>query len=105
MHHEVAKYHELARFTNEDSDIDWDAALYHEVMAADLGIMEAIITVAKIHLGQQPDILANCTVPQNEENKRKGFEYLELAADLGDRASIIAVAEAFENGSGLPVTK
>ena len=89
----------------DDSNIDWDAALYHETMAADLGIMEAIITVSRIYLQQQPDILVNCSVPDNDENRKKGFEYIELAADLGDRGSIVSVAEAYETGNGLPSDK
>ena len=70
MHHDLAKYHELGRFTAKDDDqnIDWAAALFHETVAANLGVMEAIITIAKIHLGHQPDVLVNCKVEQTDEN-------------------------------------
>ena len=71
MHHDLAKYHEMGRFAKDDSEIDWKAAMFHEMTAADLGVMEAIITVAKIHLGHQPDVLQQCTVEQTPENVDK----------------------------------
>ena len=71
MHHDLAKYHEMGRFGRGDSEVDWEAALFHETKAADLGIMEAIVTIAKLHLGQQPDVLVNCPVETSDENTNK----------------------------------
>ena len=62
IHHDLAKYHELGRFAENDNEIDWDAALFHERLAADLGVMEAILTMAKLNIGMQPDVLVNCSV-------------------------------------------
>ena len=53
----------MGRFSRNDNDVvDWEAALFHEHHAADLGVMEAILTLAKLYLGMQPDVLVNCTV-------------------------------------------
>ena len=71
VHHDLAKYHELGRFSKDESLIDWKAALFHETVAADLGVMEAIVTISKIHLGHQPDVLVNCKVEQTDENINK----------------------------------
>jgi elongation factor 2 kinase len=100
VHHEMAKYHEIGRFSVDDK-VDWAAALYHEKMAADLGIMEAIITVAKLYLGQEPDVLVGCEVKPSTENHQKGIEYMDLAAELGDRAAMLYMAQAYETGQGL----
>jgi len=60
VHHEMAKYYEIGRFSINDNEIDWEAALYHEQQAAKLGVIEALLTMAKLYLGMQPDVLANC---------------------------------------------
>ena len=58
----MAKYHEIGRFSKNENDVDWEAALFHEQHAADLGLMEAILTLSKLNLGMQPDVLVNCVV-------------------------------------------
>ena len=40
-----------------------EAAIYHERQAADLGVKEAIVTMARMSLGLQRDILVNYTLP------------------------------------------
>ena len=64
IHHEMAKYHEIGRFSvgEGNDEVDWDAALFHEEYAAQLGVLEAISTLARLHLGLQRDVLVNCTV-------------------------------------------
>lgn len=68
----MAKYHELGRFsTNTNStepEVDWEAALFHEEYAAQLGVMEAILTLAKLYLGIQRDVLVNATVQVRGDN-------------------------------------
>ncbi len=59
IHHDIAKYHDLGRFVHEESEIDYKAAMYHERQAADLGVMEAVLTMARLYLGMQRDILCN----------------------------------------------
>ena len=58
----MAKYHDLGRFSLNENDIDWDSAVYHEEHAAQLGVLEAILTMARIYLDLQRDVLSNCTV-------------------------------------------
>ena len=63
IHHEMAKYHEIGRFCEKnEEDIDWESALFHETHAAELGELEAILTMAKLYLGIERDVLVNCTV-------------------------------------------
>lgn len=103
VHHELAKYHEIGRFCDKkDEDIDWESALFHEVHAAELGELEAILTLAKLYLGMEHDVLMNCQVHGDpEENLDIGIDYMVQAADAGDRGAMIYVAKAFETGDGL----
>jgi elongation factor 2 kinase len=105
IHHEMAKYYELGRFSETDNEIDWEAAVFHETQAAHLGVMEAIVTLAKLYLGMQPDVLVNCIVEQTDENREDGLKYMERAAQLGDRSSLIFMAEALETGNNLPKSR
>lgn len=65
VHHDLAKYHEIARFAldGDEALIDWESALFHEEHAANLGVAEAITTMAKIYLRLPHDVLVSCTVP------------------------------------------
>ena len=62
----MAKYHEVGRFivgdTKDENDIDWESAIFHEEHAAELGELEAMVTMAKLYLGQERDVLVNCVV-------------------------------------------
>ena len=59
----MAKYYEIGRFSAPEGDeVDWDAALFHEEHAAQLGVLEAIVTLAKLHLGMPREVLVNCIV-------------------------------------------
>lgn len=62
----MAKYHEVGRFVIGDDltgeNIDWESAIFHEEHAAELGELEAILTMAKLYLDLERDVLANCTV-------------------------------------------
>ena len=64
VHHDLAKYHEMGRFIlpGSDDSPDLDAALFHERQAAELGIKEAVITMANIYLQRSRDVLASITV-------------------------------------------
>ncbi|XP_052262104.1 eukaryotic elongation factor 2 kinase-like isoform X2 [Dreissena polymorpha] len=99
IHHEMAKYHEVGRFCDKDTEnIDWDSALFHEIQAAELGELEAILTMAKLYLGQERDVLINCVIKDVEENVDQGMDYMVLAAEAGDRGAMLYVAKAFETG-------
>jgi len=101
IHHDLAKYHELGRFAENDNEIDWDAALFHEKLAAELGVMEAILTMAKLNLGMQPEVLVNCTVTPTADSVEDGIKYMLMAANAGDRGSMLYMASAFETGTNL----
>ncbi|KAI0222547.1 Eukaryotic elongation factor 2 kinase [Lamellibrachia satsuma] len=102
IHHDLAKYHEMGRFAVSDNDGgDLGAALFHEQHAADLGVKEAIVTMAKIYLHMPRDILVNCTVEENNENNNKGIDFMLMAAEAGDRLAMIYMAKAYQLGQGL----
>ncbi|XP_013394430.1 eukaryotic elongation factor 2 kinase isoform X1 [Lingula anatina] len=105
VHHELAKYHEIGRFsTNGDTfnpEVDWHAALFHEEIAAQCGVMEAILTMAKIYLQMPHDVLQECNVQENEDNLNRGVDYMLQAADAGDRSAMLYMAKAYETGIGL----
>jgi elongation factor 2 kinase len=101
IHHELAKYHEMGRFTERGADSDMSAALYHEQYAAELGIKEAMVTLASIYFGLTHDILVSVSLEKSDENMRKGMEYMEMAAEAGDRGAMLYLAHAYETGVGL----
>ncbi|XP_046380334.1 eukaryotic elongation factor 2 kinase-like [Haliotis rufescens] len=105
IHHEMAKYHELGRFTMNENEIDWESAIYHEEHAAQLGVLEAILTLAKLYLGIQRDVLCNCFVEPSSENIDQGVDYMAEAAEAGDRSAMIFMAKAFETGINLGVKR
>jgi len=49
----------MGRFCERGEDADMTAALFHENCAAELGIKEAIVTLASIHLGLPHELLVN----------------------------------------------
>jgi elongation factor 2 kinase len=100
---DLAKYHELGRFSPEGSEdvYDHEAAMFHLRHAADLGILEAIIAMSQVYLGLPHDILSDITKDGNE-NAKVGFQYLQEAARAGDRSCTVLVAKAFDTGAGLP---
>ncbi|XP_059168099.1 eukaryotic elongation factor 2 kinase-like [Physella acuta] len=101
IHHEMAKYHEIGRFSVQEEIIDWESALFHEEHAAQLGVLEAIITMAKLYLGLQRDLFVNCIVQQTPEMLDLGIDYMVQAAEAGDRTAMIYMARAFETGENL----
>lgn len=105
---ELAKYHEICRFT-EDGNYDKEAALFHLKAGADCGIVFAIKTYAYIFCGLPHDLLVdvswkNCCGKEGmSEQKAKaiGFEYMEKAATAGDREAMVYVARAYDDGLNL----
>lgn len=71
VHHDLAKYHEMGRFIlpGSDDSRDLDAALFHEQQAAELGIKEAVVTMANIYLQRSRDVLANITVDVSNQHR------------------------------------
>ncbi|TRY68486.1 hypothetical protein TCAL_01380 [Tigriopus californicus] len=101
IHLDLAKYHEICRFT-DDGTYDRDAAFFHLKCSADCGNLLAVIAIAGMYLGMPRDILSDVSAPENENHAEMGFHYMEEAAKLGDRASMVFLARAYDNGANLP---
>ncbi|XP_064478566.1 eukaryotic elongation factor 2 kinase-like isoform X2 [Ornithodoros turicata] len=106
IHLEMTKCHENGRFSPEGHVIDagnYDqvSAMFHLEKAAQCGSLEAVLTLAKIHLGLPHDLLQDVVLPESEDSTNKGMDYLVQAAYSGDRASMISVAKAFDSGANL----
>jgi hypothetical protein len=105
VHFEMCKYHEIGRFATNNDDIDFISAFFHLEQAANLGLMDAIINVAKIYMQLPHDILPDYKVDDTVENYDKGFDYMIEAAEKGDKNSLYFVAKAYETGLGLSKLK
>lgn len=105
IHHELAKYHEVGRFTEKDKQPDMSAAMFHEQFAADLGVKEAMVTLASIYFGLTHEVLVNVTLENTDANLKKGSEYMVMAANAGDRFAMLYLARAYETGVGLDGVK
>ncbi|KAG1662695.1 Eukaryotic elongation factor 2 kinase [Nymphon striatum] len=102
IHLDLAKYHEMCRFTAED-DVTYDknAALFHLEQSSKCGILEAIVTLSKIYTQMAHDILVEVELPESKSNFNKGVELTLLAAQAGDRSSMLTMAKAFDTGLNL----
>lgn len=85
IHLDLAKYHEMQRFTKPDSvGYDQDAALFHLRHAADCGNLQAIINVARMFIGLPHDILTDLTLEENTHNTDIGMDYMR-SVSITDR--------------------
>ncbi|EFO23641.2 hypothetical protein LOAG_04841 [Loa loa] len=124
IHLDLARYHELGQFVEKSAFVcsekenvystkdygykkrncigyDKDAAFYHLDIARRCGVLEAIITMAKMAFGQSHELLKEIVcgeVWENEDLEGTGFELMECAADMGDQSAVIFVAQAYETG-------
>ncbi|XP_071815012.1 eukaryotic elongation factor 2 kinase-like [Apostichopus japonicus] len=101
IHLELAKYHELGRFAVSEDTRNLKAALYHLEQSAQCGILESILASARIYLNIPNDILTDLHVDESETNHNEGIRYMEMAAEAGDRSSMIHMAKAYDTGNGL----
>jgi len=101
VHCEMAKYHHLGRFCEREDDRDLESAMFHLTQAANCGVLEAIVAMAHIYLQMPNDILPDVKVEPSEDNTNDGVEYMEMAAEAGDRASMIQLARAYDSGLNL----
>lgn len=62
IHHDLAIYHEIGRFSGQLEPFDVEAVMFHEQQAAELGVKDAIVTLANIFLGMPHDCLSSITV-------------------------------------------
>ncbi|XP_035228902.1 eukaryotic elongation factor 2 kinase-like [Stegodyphus dumicola] len=101
IHMDLAKYHEIGRFTPENKDYDHEAAFYHLKQAARCGNLEAINVMAKVYLSIPHDLLSAVTVDESTENIAIGMDYMKQAACAGDRAAMIFLAKAYDTGENV----
>ena len=83
IHLDLAKYHEMQRFTQPDSTgYDRMAALYYLRHAADCGHLEAIITMARIALQLPHDVLPDLCLEENDQNTDLGVDYMRTVSSF-----------------------
>ncbi|VDK56481.1 unnamed protein product [Gongylonema pulchrum] len=126
IHLDIARYHELGRFLKKTDvvnsgvenmlsaddlehgddpgscvDFDKEAAFYHLSIAQQCGVLEAVITMAKMALGLPHELLKEVIsedVWEDDDLEGTGFELMEVAANLGDHSAMVFVAESYETG-------
>jgi len=83
IHLDLAKYHEMQRFTEPDSTgYDREAALYHLRHAADCGNLEAIITMARVALNLPHDVLPDLALEETDQNFDLGVDYMRTVCPV-----------------------
>ncbi|XP_069066399.1 eukaryotic elongation factor 2 kinase isoform X3 [Pleurodeles waltl] len=98
VHLAMVRYHEAGRFCEKDGEWDQTSAIFHLEHAAHCGELEAIVGLGLMYSQLPHHILTEVTVPDTKENGIKGFNYLLMAAEAGDRPSMIHVARAYDTG-------
>ncbi|KAK5851068.1 hypothetical protein PBY51_001893 [Eleginops maclovinus] len=101
VHLGMVRYHEAGRFCEKDEQWDQDSAMMHLERAAQCGELEAIVALGQCCLQLPHHILPDMQLEDSAGNRMKGFKYLLLAAESGDRSSMITVARAFDSGINL----
>jgi elongation factor 2 kinase len=104
VHLEMCRYHEFGRFVADESEeaIDYAAAFFHLTHAANLGVTDALVSVAKIHMQLPHDILPEYKIEESDDNYKTGFEFMIDAAEKDEKSCLYFVAKAFDTGIGLP---
>ena len=62
IHLDLARYHEIGRFAEDENERNMDAALYHVENASKCGVLEATISLAKMYCQLPHDVLEEMTV-------------------------------------------
>ncbi|XP_070707912.1 eukaryotic elongation factor 2 kinase isoform X4 [Pempheris klunzingeri] len=101
VHLAMVRYNEAGRFCEKNEQWDQDAAMFHLERAALCGELEAIVALGQCCLQLPHHILPDVMLEDNAGNRMKGFKYLLLASEAGDRPSMITVAKAFDTGINL----
>ncbi|XP_069016384.1 eukaryotic elongation factor 2 kinase isoform X2 [Embiotoca jacksoni] len=101
VHLAMVRYHEAGRFCEKDEQWDQDSAMFHLERASLCGELEAIVALGQCFLQLPHHILPDMALEDSAGNRMKGFKYLLLAAEAGDRSSMIIVARAFDSGISL----
>ncbi|CAL8071198.1 unnamed protein product [Calicophoron daubneyi] len=98
--HSPDDYDELFE-TSNDLLVDWSAVLFHELHAAQLGCLEAMIVMAHYYLGLPTQLLLDCPIKPNQADIRKGIDFLWRAAEGGDRRCMILLARYLDISAGM----
>ncbi|PAA52730.1 hypothetical protein BOX15_Mlig004789g2 [Macrostomum lignano] len=125
IHHEMTRLHDAGRMVALETDnrdkndivddddkvigqscppgqleamIDWPAALFHERLAAQLGVVEAAVNLARLHLGLPADCLQAAPAAALRPSAAEGHRWMEAAAKLGDRSAMLYLARAHDTG-------
>ncbi|XP_055507543.1 eukaryotic elongation factor 2 kinase isoform X3 [Leucoraja erinacea] len=101
VHLAMVHYHEAGRFCNKLEEWDRESAVFHLKHAALCGELEAIVALSLVYLQLPHHILTDFTVEDSEQHRRTGFDYVLMAAEAGDRPSMIRAARAFDTGDSL----
>ncbi|XP_060696581.1 eukaryotic elongation factor 2 kinase isoform X1 [Hemiscyllium ocellatum] len=101
VHLAMVRYHEAGRFCDKLEEWDRKSAIFHLEHAALCGELEAIVALGLIYLQLPHHILTDVTVEDTEQNRQRGFDYLLMGAEAGDRPSMILAARAFDTGINL----
>lgn len=101
VHLAMVRYHEAGRFCEKGEQWDQDSAMMHLERAALCGELEAIIALGQCCMQLPHQILPDMELEESAGNRMKGFKYLLLAAESGDRSSMVIVARAFDTGINL----
>lgn len=98
VHLALAKYHEICRFT-DDGTYDKEAALFHLKAGAECGIVNAMVSVARLYCGLPHDVLSDINYDDDQLNPDEGLKFMESAAEAGDRAAMVYTARALDFGN------
>ncbi|XP_060885146.1 eukaryotic elongation factor 2 kinase isoform X3 [Labrus mixtus] len=105
VHLAMVRYHEAGRFCEKDEPWDQDSAMFHLERAALCGELEAIVALGQCYMQLPHHILPDMELEDNAGNRMKGFKYLLLAAEAGERSAMITVARGFDTGISLPADR
>ncbi|KRY01949.1 Eukaryotic elongation factor 2 kinase, partial [Trichinella pseudospiralis] len=99
IHLDLARYHELGRFVQPDAQYDRSAAWFHLEKAVQCGVYEALLTMAKIYLGIEHELLQDFMEDgTSDENINQGLKLVEKLAASGDRWATLLLAERYASG-------
>ena len=79
-------------------------AFFHLKSAAECNIVVALMSMARMYLDLPHDILSDVEPPSHEPKIRIriGLDYMERAAQAGERTAMVYLAKAFDTGLNLP---
>ena len=79
-------------------------AFFHLKAAGECNIVVALMALAQMYCGLPHDILSDVEPPTADQRIRIriGLDYMERAAQSGERSAMVYLARAFDTGLNLP---